>query len=285
MVNSRCLWQHFRLAAVTVMFYYSITMNTVTAVTGPPRSGTSLVTGLLESCGMNLGTAFRVLRESSPLNPRGHLETDMMITINGRILFESFKNPFIASSNTEFIPENSDILFNIPSDRCIQRTAAKRKAYFLKFTEKFDGNLLKDPMLCLTLKYWESYWPELKQTIFCLRNPLSVAISMNSRYGISLEEGMEKWEDYTRRFFFNERKTNFYIFDYDAFLSNRTDVFMKLLNWLSIEMSVPDLNEIIQGYYIDKTSDRIGKSPSSISIEMPESMKIIYEDLKKGNIQ
>ena len=39
-------------------------------VTGPMRSGTSCVTGLLERCGFDLGRNIRVLRDSTPMNPR-----------------------------------------------------------------------------------------------------------------------------------------------------------------------------------------------------------------------
>ena len=52
-------------------------MNKVTIVTGPLRSGTSCVTGLLELCGFDLGKNVRILRNPTPMNPRGHFEPDL----------------------------------------------------------------------------------------------------------------------------------------------------------------------------------------------------------------
>jgi hypothetical protein len=53
------------------------------------RSGTSCVTGLLELCGFDLGRNIRVLRNPTPMNPRGQFEHDLLFTVNERLLVET----------------------------------------------------------------------------------------------------------------------------------------------------------------------------------------------------
>ena len=63
-------------------------MTQVTIVTGPIRSGTSCITGLLERCGFDLGRNIRILRDETEFNPKGHFEPDLLYTINERLLIE-----------------------------------------------------------------------------------------------------------------------------------------------------------------------------------------------------
>ena len=67
-------------------------MKVIIVVTGPMRSGTSCVTGMLERCGFDLGRNVRILRKKTRYNPTGHFEPDLLYAINERLLSESSNN-------------------------------------------------------------------------------------------------------------------------------------------------------------------------------------------------
>lgn len=193
-------------------------MKEVSIITGPMRSGTSCITGLLECCGFNLGNGIRILRNKTEHNPSGHFELDLLFTINERLLAE--------------VPNGPWDIFYVPDEHAISNLAANREKYFNLFLSKFDGNICKDPLLCLTLPLWEKHWPQLTNAVFCLRHPLTVAHSMKKRYGLSVEKGLELWHIYTNRFYGSIKRCRVFILDFDAFIANPVDVLMDLLNWL-----------------------------------------------------
>jgi hypothetical protein len=209
-------------------------MKAVTIVTGPLRSGTSCVTGLLAQVGFDLGRNIRVLTKPSDYNPHGHFELDLLFTINARLIVEA----------------SPDCGVLCPPDAVsLAALAAKRDSYFKLFLSKFDGNLCKDPLFCLTLSHWERHWPELKQSVYCLRHPLAVAYSMKQRYALSEEEGLDLWRIYTQRFFNREKQIDTVIFDFDAFTRSPKLIFRALLNRLGKPCEESRLSEAIDSFF------------------------------------
>jgi len=210
-------------------------MSAITIVTGPLRSGTSCVTGMLERCGFNLGQHVRILRNETPMNPKGHFEPDLLYAINERLLVETpggIWNPLCP-----------------PPEKALSELAFARERYFQLFIRKFDGELCKDPLFCLTLPFWERHWPELHRAIFCLRHPLAVAYSMHQRYMISLERGVELWQTYTMRFFQSHKRSQVFVLDFDAFTSAPVSTFDKLLNWLERPLPQQELLRRFDGFF------------------------------------
>ncbi len=210
-------------------------MREVTIVTGPLRSGTSCVTGLLELSGFDLGRNVRILRRRTEHNPKGHLEPDLLFTINERLLVEA--------------PGRGSGVLRVPEREALAELAGKRERYFNLFIRKFDGELCKDPRLCLTLPFWERHWPELRRAVFCLRHPLAVARSMQKRYGVSLPEGLELWHTYTSRFLRADKRCKVSVFDFDAFTQDPIGVFATLLDWLGRPMSSVDIQQNLDGFF------------------------------------
>ena len=213
-------------------------MKDVTVVTGPMRSGTSCVTGLLERCGFDLGRNVRILRNQTEHNPKGHFELDLLFTINERLLSE--------------VPNGEWGIFRVPEERSLAELAAKRERYFRLFIRKFDGKLYKDPLMCLTLPFWEKHWSELRRAVFCLRHPLAVARSMEKRYGLSVEHGLELWQTYVTRFFHSAKRSRVFVFDFDAFLRTPFVVFVPLLDWLGRPMKAEDIRECLDDFFDSK---------------------------------
>jgi hypothetical protein len=207
----------------------------VTVVTGPLRSGTSCITGLLERSGFDLGRNVRVLRNRTEHNPLGHFEPDLLFTINERLLVET--------------PGRRSGVLRVPGRESLAELAGKRERYFKLFIRKFDGELCKDPLLCLTLPFWEKHWPELQRAVFCLRHPLAAARSMQKRYDLSLSEGLELWHTYTRRFFQADKRCKVFVLDFDAFVRDPVGEFAMLLDWLGRSRSLEDIEKNLEGFF------------------------------------
>jgi hypothetical protein len=189
----------------------------VVVVTGPMRSGTSCLTALLEQCGFDLGRRLEVDRSASEHNRRGHFEVTFLHNINRRLLAEA--DPRCSSIRP-------------PSVERLALIALQREAYFRRFVETFDGDLCKDPAMCLTLGFWETHWPALDRVVYCLRHPAAVARSMAVRYGLTLGQGMELWCSYTVRLFRARTRTPIDVFDFDAFVSRPVESLAALLDAL-----------------------------------------------------
>jgi hypothetical protein len=238
-------------------------MREITIVTGPMRSGTSCVTGLLELCGFDLGRNIRVLRDATPMNPRGHFEHDLLFAINERLLIE------IALFWGVFTPPPRDEIMEL---------AARREKYFRLFLREFDGDLCKDPLFCLTLGAWRKVWPELRRAVFCLRNPAEVAVSMRKRYGTDFEEGLRIWREYSLRFMENSDGLSVFIFDFNRFCRKPADTFAELLNWLGRPADLETLRCDIASFWAEPTSARPFASGSG---GLPDDIQKLYSDLLK----
>ena len=211
-------------------------MREITVVTGPLRSGTSCITGLLERFGFDLGRNVRILRNPTEHNPRGHFEPDLLYTINERLLIEA---------GNEF----HDLFGSIPDDQALAELASRRKQYFDLFIRKFDGELCKDPLLSLTLPYWENHWPQLQNAVFCLRHPMAVALSMKKRYGLPVERGMQVWSTFAGRFFAAPKRCRVYVFDFDAFINDPADRLSDVLEWLGRPAGREDIRRGIEDFF------------------------------------
>lgn len=239
-------------------------MKDVTVVTGPMRSGTSCITGLLELCGLDLGQNLEVLRDSTEYNPRGHFELGLLFTINERLCYEA--------------SGGSASIFNIPEQMAMDRIAACRKRYFQLFINQFDGELCKDPLMCVTWRYWEENWPHLNQAIFCLRHPLSVAHSMRNRYGISIAHGLQLWQTYTLRFFQSVVRCKIYIFDFDYFLQNPEDSLSSLLQWLKKPVRIEQIRSHVCNFFETKFVHAY-YSKNEVDI-LPAAISKLYDDIR-----
>ena len=233
-------------------------MRETTIVTGPMRSGTSCVTGLLELCGFDLGRNIRVLRDETPMNPRGHFEHDLLFAVNERLLTE------IAPFWGIFAPPPHDEVMVL---------AAKRQNYFRIFLKEFDGELCKDPLFCLTLAAWRDVWPELRRAVFCLRHPAEVAVSMNKRYGTEFDEGLRIWGEYSLRFLENSKGMDVFVFDYNRFCREPAGTFADLLNWLGRPADLETLRGNIASFWSAPTSAR---SPDSDGDALPGDIRKLY---------
>lgn len=157
------------------MDYASRTSNTdVICVLGMHRSGTSCLTGSLESHGLYLGDVIN----HAPYNLKGNKENRELWKINDLALEQSGgawdRPPSSLSWNSEVVSMR---------DKLIQSYNHISKWGF------------KDPRCMLTLPIWLDGIPSLK---LCgtFRHPHAVAKSLENRNGFPLEKSFSLWKTY-----------------------------------------------------------------------------------------
>lgn len=146
-------------------------------VLGMHRSGTSCLTGLLETAGLWLGDVPRHSRH----NRRGNLEDKAIQLANAAILGQF--------GGTWDRPPG-----RIEWDRIDRRIVCRALAVY----RARDGWLVKDPRMVLTLEAWLPLVPR-RELIGTFRHPLAVARSLHKRSGMPIEQGLALWTAYNRR--------------------------------------------------------------------------------------
>jgi hypothetical protein len=162
--------------------------STIVCILGMHRSGTSLVTRLLNELGLYLGPEDHLMRPG-PANPAGHWESRAIKDINDEILF-------ILGGTWYEPPELT------PGwERSSELAGPRRQARKL-IEADFSGSDLwgfKDPRTSLTAPFWQRIVGPMRYVI-CLRNPVDVAASLEAREDepVPFAEGAELWLTYVR---------------------------------------------------------------------------------------
>jgi len=231
------------------------------AVTGMHRSGTSCVTGLLEKCGLSLGTSHPLLTDPRADNQKGHFENRSVIAINETIITKA--------GGTWYQP---------PSANAITSTGARYARHFAEFGRTFNGDVIKDPRICLTISLWEKYCPDLTALIVCLRNPIAVAGSLKLRDGLPVEAGVRLWYEYNVRLFSSERRVPIYVVDYDSLNRNLEFELSSLCADLGLPLDMSDLHARIARFYSGELNHAAAKE-EHLDL-LPADIRLLYEAMR-----
>lgn len=142
--------------------------TTYVIITGMHRSGTSMLSGALGICGLDIGSNFRPPPYAKN-NPKGYFEDLRFKEINRDLMK---KAGFVHGS------------FKIPK-RFVIVESEKTKAKIRSFRNEWDKRHpvgWKDPRACLTLKIWKRYLKRLK-VIVIERPAEEIAASLKTRNG------------------------------------------------------------------------------------------------------
>jgi len=158
-----------------------MTRPQVVCVLGMHRSGTSVVTRILNLLGLCLGSEEHLLRPS-PTNLKGYWEHAVFSDISETILSRlggSWHEPPIFAPGWESAAELADL-------------RARARAVI---RDDFAAAGLwgwKDPRTCLTLPFWRPLVGPMRYVI-CLRNPVDVARSLELRDGFPPQKSARLW--------------------------------------------------------------------------------------------
>jgi hypothetical protein len=155
--------------------------GTAVCTLGMHRSGTSLVSRLLNILGVHLGPPQSISGGGAD-NPRGYWEHYSLVLLNDEILARfgglwDAPPPFPPSWSRN--PDLEDL-----------RVKARQL-----LTEDFAAHPLwgwKDPRTCLTIPFWQELIASMRYVV-CLRNPGAVVASLTSRNGMTAAKAELLW--------------------------------------------------------------------------------------------
>ncbi len=234
-------------------------------IAGMHRSGTSMVTRLLNLCDLYLGSEDDLL-ELAPDNPEGFWENVHFKELNERILEKlggSWDLPPTEEKGWEQKPEIESL---------------KDKAYTLvkNYTDHKPWGW-KDPRNSLTLPFWKSICPSIK-TIICLRNPIEVARSLQKRGGTTDIFAYNLWYIYNKRVLSCTKQDDRLITHYDTYFVDPEDELRRILNFIGVDFD--DFDDIVKRACKNISSNLKHNSATIDELinnsRVPENVKTLY---------
>lgn len=204
-------------------------------VLGMHRSGTSVLTRILNVLGVHLGPDEQLLGPSDS-NPKGHWEHQEFIKINDEIL-----NRF--EGNWNRVPEFPEGWGNDRRLDDLEQLARKM------LREDFSGVDLwgwKDPRTCLTLAFWQRLIGPMKY-VLSFRNPIDVANSLNRRDGSSIEQGVSLWLAYVQRALAQTENESRLLVFYEDLLDNWQHEIDRITAFLEKPTASAEMRNAVEG--------------------------------------
>lgn len=190
-------------------------------VLGMHRSGTSMITHILEQFGCFIGRDDEILAPA-PDNPKGFYERLDVKELNDWVLRElGYKwNRLANFSLAEVNLELKDEFF-----RRINKI----------FQSIDDGKpiVFKDPRICLILELWQEAI-EIDHLIIVIRNPVHIAASLRRRNGMEIIHSLFLWEKYMQLMLSQIRTIPFTILNYSEFIKSPFSSINSLLQRINI---------------------------------------------------
>ena len=152
-------------------------------VMGMHRSGTSAVTGVLNTLGLELGLD---IMKPSAENPKGYFENQDINVLNEIIL-----NRLNSSWHDVFFLQKD--WWKYPGIIELREKAIKLIQVQFAGADKF---CIKDPRICILFPFWKTIFESLDlriSFIIPVRNPMEVANSMRIRHGLGVQKGIILW--------------------------------------------------------------------------------------------
>jgi hypothetical protein len=211
-----------------------MTEPVIICVLGMHRSGTSLVTGLLNLLGVYLGPPQHLMKPL-PDNPKGFWEHRLIAELNDQVLSA-------LGGNWCQLPAFPPDWEHAPELESLRRRAVQL------IQRDFEGAQLwgwKDPRSCLTVPFWRELLPPMRYVV-CLRNPVDVARSLARRNGFSLAEGIRLWLLYTKHCLEQTADQPRLFVSYEEVIKNRSRELRRLATFVGRPKGVDQVENAAQ---------------------------------------
>ena len=194
----------------------------IICIVGMHRSGTSMIAGLVNRSGLDLGPADRLLK-ADKANPLGHFEHRGFLDIDRKLL-KHFRATWHCPPD---LPPNWE---NAPSLSPLLHQARALAASFPR--HKSWG--WKEPRASLFLPFWRKAIPNMRFLI-CLRNPLEVAQSLEKRNHKSIADGAWLWYLYTLSSLRDTRQCPRLFSFFDDYFARGNEEIRRVLDFCGLE--------------------------------------------------
>lgn len=181
----------------------------IVCVLGMHRSGTSLLTGILDLIGFSTGPDSHLM-VANEFNPKGFWEHQQITDLNDEILRRlggRWDQPPVFPIHWEYAANFADL-------RQQARSIVREDFGALQ------SWCWKDPRSCLTLPFWRTLLPRMTYLV-CLRSPADVAHSLARRDGFPSQKSSALWLAYTRAALVNSAGEKRLLLFYDDMLDGR----------------------------------------------------------------
>ncbi len=192
-------------------------------VIGMHRSGTSMVTRVLNACGLYLGPQDQLLNGYSS-NPDGHFEHLGFLQINNNLL-KNFGGSWDHPPRLTQGWQNADMMKG-PRAQAVSLVAS--------FVGKGHWGW-KDPRTTVLVPFWKTITENLRFVI-CLRSPLDVAMSLQTRNGMTLTQGSYLWNRYMRSAIQDTRGSPRIFTFYDDYFDDTLAEIRRVTEFCGLEM-------------------------------------------------
>ena len=163
-------------------------------ILGMHRSGTSIVGGLLNQMGLNVGGP---LIQAAEDNAKGFFERIDVVLQNDYLMK---KQTVHYAWNTQKYDAHLGLKHALEGEETPWFSEGRRGLAFLNNANN-EPWMLKDPRLCITLRTWLGLLNQVPAVLFTYRHPLDVALSLHKRefeqYRIA--RGLKMWYVYNMR--------------------------------------------------------------------------------------
>jgi hypothetical protein len=247
--------------------------KSLVVVLGMHRSGTSAITRGLEVLGVELGDE---LMPPAPDNEAGFFEDREINALNVELLRSLGHDWHTLAPITS--SEWKSVSIKPLQERAMQVMRVKMR------DRKSFG--LKDPRLARVLPFWKSVFQKLDlvpRYVIAVRNPLSVAKSLESRNQISAEKSYYLWLQHVVFSILETRGSKRLVVDYDRLLDKPREELERIAKTLHLTAVSADSLEEYRDQYLDKRLRHsrfhpkdLTKVPAALS-EVKEAFRLLSE--------
>lgn len=201
-------------------------------IAGMHRSGTSMITRLMNICGLSLGPSADLLIPTED-NPEGYWESRSLMIVNDAIL-ASF------GGGWDFVPD-------FPADWTSAPELIPIRTQATNLLGAFSGQQhwgWKDPRNSVTMPFWRELIPNLT-TLVCLRNPLEVAASLAKRGYASPHFSLDLWMKYNHAVLANTSPHTRVVTHYESYFADPETELRRVCERLGIPVTDAALAEAL----------------------------------------
>lgn len=198
-------------------------------VLGMHRSGTSLLSGLLDKMGVNLGN--KLYPPQRGVNEKGFWEHSDIVDTHDSLLLA------LESKWDDILPLDDKWL----DKECVKFFFLKLKKIVIRDFSSVRLWGLKDPRICRLLPLWFNIFKETKVTpryIFMCRNPFEVVSSLKKRNHFSKEKGLILWLQHNLMAEFYSRNKPRVFIDFNQIVSKPTLMIEKIRIELNVKFPI-----------------------------------------------
>jgi hypothetical protein len=211
--------------------------NSIIALLGMHRSGTSLIANAVAVLGASLGNNLLPSKED---NPSGFWENEAIVGLNDRLLAATHSSWYHIASPKSTLIEHKTLADLRNEARAI-------------LSSEFPGDTMwafKDPRAIRLWWFWREVLSDLhreERNILIVRHPLSVAQSLSTRNKFTIKHGLLLWLSHYLADWQSYGNTLYAAIDYDRFLRAPDNQLARIANIIGISISDNMLRDITDG--------------------------------------